>query len=131
MVECHGVREAACRIQGGGVDRLLVALVVPQRMEAPPCFDELEARLRDAMPAYGSGPAFGGIFPCDGGLAICSRSHPGRFVVIERAPSSLKYTAVSMLSTVHTCSSSLLVRSADTRERPTAAREAWQLTPSA
>ena len=124
LVQCQGVREAACRIQGDGVDRLLVAFVVPQQMAAPPCFDELEARLRDVMPAYGSGPAFGGIFPCDGGLAICSRSHPGRFVVIERAPSSLKYTAVLRSSTVHTCSSSPLARSADTRERPTAAREA-------
>ncbi|MBL7223545.1 MAG: AMP-binding protein [Candidatus Brocadiae bacterium] len=52
LVECPGVREAACCVQGQGVEQRLVAFVVPQQADAPPCFDGIEATLRDVIPAH-------------------------------------------------------------------------------
>jgi non-ribosomal peptide synthetase-like protein len=52
LLECHGVREAACRVQGEGPQQQLVAFVVPVDAGAPPAFAALSAALRSTLPAY-------------------------------------------------------------------------------
>jgi non-ribosomal peptide synthetase-like protein len=52
LAECDGVRAAACRVQGDGTQRTLVAFIVPKDRQAPPPFDDLEASLRNSLPAY-------------------------------------------------------------------------------
>lgn len=52
LMECPGVREAACRLQGEGREGALVAFVVPEDAGAPPNIDDLQASLRRSLPAY-------------------------------------------------------------------------------
>jgi non-ribosomal peptide synthetase-like protein len=51
LVECHGCREAACRVQGEGAQQALVAFVVPDN-ENRPSVDDLKASLRAVLPEY-------------------------------------------------------------------------------
>lgn len=51
LIECAGVREAACCVQGAGAQQGLVAFVVPEAGAAP-AFEELKAALRAVLPAY-------------------------------------------------------------------------------
>ncbi len=60
LVECAGVREAACRVQGEGAQAKIVAYVVPENSAAPPCFDHLKNALSKALPVY-MVPSFFGI----------------------------------------------------------------------
>ncbi|MCA9284053.1 MAG: amino acid adenylation domain-containing protein [Phycisphaerales bacterium] len=52
LARCAGVREAACRVQGPPAEPVLVAFVVPERLECPPAPDVLKAALRRALPPY-------------------------------------------------------------------------------
>jgi non-ribosomal peptide synthetase-like protein len=51
LVECPGVREAACCVQGQGAQQQLVALIVPEAV-ASPSFDVLANALRQVLPEY-------------------------------------------------------------------------------
>lgn len=48
LAACHGVREAACCVQGND----LAAFIVPEDASVPPTFDALRAALREALPSY-------------------------------------------------------------------------------
>ena len=52
LVECKGVREAVCTVQGEGPARKLVAFVVPETGAAAPAFEELQNFLREVLPDY-------------------------------------------------------------------------------
>jgi non-ribosomal peptide synthetase-like protein len=52
LVECRGVREAACRVQGEGGQQKIVAFVVPDDSAAGACFDDLKKALRKVLPEY-------------------------------------------------------------------------------
>jgi non-ribosomal peptide synthetase-like protein len=52
LLECAGVREAACTIQGDGSRKELVAFVVSESDHAPPAADALATQLRHMLPAY-------------------------------------------------------------------------------
>jgi len=52
LVECDGVREAACRVQEDGAQQTLVAFVVPADGRESLSFDALKASLRTKLPAY-------------------------------------------------------------------------------
>lgn len=52
LVECEGVREAACRVQGEGTKQKIVAFIVPDPGGAGPDFEKLKARLREVLPEY-------------------------------------------------------------------------------
>src|SRR4030095_8653821 len=52
LVECIGVREAACAVQGTGTAARVVAFVVPHVASRPPAFDELACTLRAVLPPY-------------------------------------------------------------------------------
>lgn len=52
LVECHGVREAACRVQENDAQQTLVAFVVPENGQQSISFDELKSSLRTKLPAY-------------------------------------------------------------------------------
>jgi non-ribosomal peptide synthetase-like protein len=60
LAACAGVREAACRVQGEGAQAKIVAFVVPEVRNAPPCFETLRLALQQALPAY-MVPSFFGI----------------------------------------------------------------------
>jgi non-ribosomal peptide synthetase-like protein len=52
LLDCPGVREAACRVQGEGPQQQLAAFIVPVDAGAPPAFSALSAALRSTLPAY-------------------------------------------------------------------------------
>jgi len=52
LLDCAGVREAACHMQGEGSKQTLVAFIVPEYLESPPSFGDLAATLQLALPAY-------------------------------------------------------------------------------
>lgn len=52
LMECAGVREAACRVQGEGAQQRIAAFVVPDNHDAPPDFDYLKNALRQRLPVY-------------------------------------------------------------------------------
>jgi non-ribosomal peptide synthetase-like protein len=52
LVECSGVREAACHVQGEGPQQKLVAFVVPRDGATPPASDDLKRALRKVLPEY-------------------------------------------------------------------------------
>ncbi|HZS07641.1 MAG TPA: amino acid adenylation domain-containing protein [Blastocatellia bacterium] len=52
LVECAGVREAACRVQTDGEQQTLVAFIVPEEGENSVSFDDLKESLRTVLPAY-------------------------------------------------------------------------------
>jgi non-ribosomal peptide synthetase-like protein len=52
LIECPGVRQAACRVQGEGAQQTLVAFVVPEDPGTPPAFDDLRAALGRVLPTY-------------------------------------------------------------------------------
>ncbi len=52
LSECEGVREAACRLQGEGVQQTLAAFIVPEDDRRPPRFDDLMESLSRSLPSY-------------------------------------------------------------------------------
>jgi non-ribosomal peptide synthetase-like protein len=52
LVECDGVREAACGVQGDGAQKRLVAFIVAEDSERPPSFEHLKEQLRQVLPEY-------------------------------------------------------------------------------
>jgi non-ribosomal peptide synthetase-like protein len=52
LLECAGVRAAACRVQGDDTQQKIVAFLVPEHNDAPPCFDDLKRVLRQRLPEY-------------------------------------------------------------------------------
>jgi non-ribosomal peptide synthetase-like protein len=52
LVECGGVRAAACRVQGEGPLQKIVAFIVPEDSAHPPCFEQLKEALGKLLPAY-------------------------------------------------------------------------------
>ena len=52
LVECVGVRQAACRVQGDGAQQTLVGYVVPEDGLETLSFDNLKAFLQTMLPAY-------------------------------------------------------------------------------
>jgi non-ribosomal peptide synthetase-like protein len=52
LLECDGVREAACCVQGEDAQQKLVAFVVPREAESPPSSDALKRSLRNVLPEY-------------------------------------------------------------------------------
>jgi non-ribosomal peptide synthetase-like protein len=60
LVECAGVREAACRVQGEGAQAKIVAFIVPDDRAAPPDFEMLKNALGKALPIY-MVPSFFGL----------------------------------------------------------------------
>ncbi len=52
LVECDGVREAACRLQQNGSQQILVAYIVSENGQAPLFFDNLKAILSKSLPVY-------------------------------------------------------------------------------
>jgi non-ribosomal peptide synthetase-like protein len=50
LVACAGVRAAACRAQGEGPGRQIVAFIVPADPDDPPAIDELRRALRTILP---------------------------------------------------------------------------------
>lgn len=52
LVQCRGVREAACRVQGEGSTALLVAHIVTTGADAPPNTAAIKESLRETLPPY-------------------------------------------------------------------------------
>jgi non-ribosomal peptide synthetase-like protein len=52
LAECHGVRGAACQVQGQGGQQKIVAFVVPADKAVPLCFDDLKSSLLKVLPEY-------------------------------------------------------------------------------
>jgi non-ribosomal peptide synthetase-like protein len=52
LVQCRGVRAAACRVQGDAAAQLLVAHIVPTNFDALPNIDAMKAHLRQTLPEY-------------------------------------------------------------------------------
>ncbi len=52
LVECAGVREAACTVQGEGAHKKVVGFVVPEIESAPPSLEALRSHLRKVLPDY-------------------------------------------------------------------------------
>jgi non-ribosomal peptide synthetase-like protein len=52
LVECEGVREAACCLQGEGAHQTLVAFLVPEDSAALPSFEGLTTDLQRMLPTY-------------------------------------------------------------------------------
>ncbi len=76
LADCAGVREAACHVQGDGVQQMLVAFVVPTSVESPPAFAALKAELQRTLPVYMVPQRFGLIaaLPTTVG-GKCDRKH--------------------------------------------------------
>ncbi len=52
LMECTGVREAACTVQGEATRQVLVGFVVPADPDHPPTLEPLTDALRRVLPAY-------------------------------------------------------------------------------
>ncbi len=52
LLECPGVREAACRVQGEGGQKKIAAFLVPPPDAEPPCFHQVKETLRLVLPEY-------------------------------------------------------------------------------
>ncbi len=68
LMECEGVREAACAVQENGAQQTLVAFVIPEDVNQTLSFDELKSSLRTRLPAY---------------------MIPGRFAFIDELPTTV------------------------------------------
>ena len=62
LVECKGVREAVCAVQGEGNQKKLVAFIVPEVGSSVPDFKDLQNFLREILPEY-MVPVLFGLLP--------------------------------------------------------------------
>jgi non-ribosomal peptide synthetase-like protein len=52
LAECEGVRDAACRVQENGAQKMIVAFVVSDNANDPRLFDEIRSSLTQTLPLY-------------------------------------------------------------------------------